>query len=370
MIDLSTPRNLYDVSHIVNNCKYDRTWLTYPNNIKIETIENKYIEYLNNYFKINKDIKINTDNKINRDNFILTNNILHIIDKYYSIFKYSNLCKESPLLILEKPCYYNFIKIAKAYNLEIKYVDMQDDGIILEHLENILEKNSNRNVLLNIVPYYHNPTNIHYSKKKIQKLISLNEKYPKLTILSDEIYGFLSKDYYPLALLENSKIISLGSFSKIISSSLRTGWIIYNNNNNKNHYLIEAYKKTNLSNCHFDIQLNYEILERSDLNCIVNKINSKCLDSYNYVNSTLKDYLELKNQGFFIWGKIRNNKIKAKKLIEKCREKELYLYSHEIFVSDGEKSNFNHIRIISNYDFNQFKRGIKILKNVFKELSN
>ena len=110
-------------------------------------------------------------------------------------------------------------------------------------------------------------------------------------------------------------------------------------------------------------------MEESNLDSILDNINSICLNSYNYVNLKLKDYLELKNQGFFIWCKIKNNKIKIKTLIERCKDKNLYLHSHESFVDERESNNFNHIRIIPRYDSNEFKRGIDILKNIFKEMS-
>jgi len=74
---------------------------------------------------------------------------------------------------------------------------------------------------------FQNPTGKTLSSKRRQRLIELAEKY-ELLIIADEAYQLLGYEVTPpppMACSASSKVISLGSFSKILGPGLRLGWL-------------------------------------------------------------------------------------------------------------------------------------------------
>ncbi len=150
-------------------------------------------------------------------------------------------------IIVENPTYFIAINIFKEYGLNVEGIDMESDGINLKDLENkIIELNSNEKYKQSVLFYYmipthHNPSGITTSHAKRKKLAELCDKYDNLYIIADEVYHFLTfderYDFYPMADY-HPKMLSLGSFSKILAPALRVGWIYQNTNliNYKNEY--------------------------------------------------------------------------------------------------------------------------------------
>lgn len=78
------------------------------------------------------------------------------------------------------------------------------------------------------IPTFHNPTGTELSPERRTRLLALADAYA-FGIISDEPYNLLSLDTLPtrtsLASLDASgRVVSLGSFSKILSPGLRLGW--------------------------------------------------------------------------------------------------------------------------------------------------
>jgi len=78
------------------------------------------------------------------------------------------------------------------------------------------------------IPVYHNPAGVTLSANRREKLVSLAEKYGFL-IIADEAYQMLayaSAPPPPMTYFDTSaRILSLGSFSKILAPGLRLGWM-------------------------------------------------------------------------------------------------------------------------------------------------
>ena len=127
----------------------------------------------------------------------------------------------------------------KEYGLHVEGVNLEIDGINISDLENkIIDLNSKEDskqsvLFYYMIPSYNNPTGITTSHEKRKKIAELCEKYDNFYVIADEVYHFLSwdenYDYYPMADY-HSKIVSLGSFSKILAPALRVGWIYQNTN--------------------------------------------------------------------------------------------------------------------------------------------
>lgn len=179
---------------------------------------------------VSKKLKIN--HKVLPSQLFMTNGntgALHLI-----ISKYTESVDK---IFVDNPTNSLALNIFNEYGLDIEGIQMEKDGPDLEDLENkISNTNSNSKYKQNVlfyymIPTYHNPTGISVSHAKRIKLAELCTKYDNFYIIADEQYQFISWDesirFYPMADY-HSKIISLGSFSKILAPALRVGWIYQN----------------------------------------------------------------------------------------------------------------------------------------------
>lgn len=90
-----------------------------------------------------------------------------------------------------------------------------------------LEQKLNNSTRLLIINNPHNPTGAVFSKKQMDELVGILEKYPKCFILSDEVYEFIkfTKDKISLNFYPNihDRLITTSSFGKSLHI---TGWKI------------------------------------------------------------------------------------------------------------------------------------------------
>lgn len=205
-----------------------------------DDIRNKMAEWLTEKYYLsltNRDLKVN--HLIEAKDIFMTNGntgALHTL-----ISKYT---ESTDSIIIENPTYFIAINMFKEYGLNVEGVNLDIDGINISNLEDkIIELNrdekSKQSVLFYyMIPSYNNPTGITTSHEKRKKIAELCEKYENFYVIADEVYHFLSWDnkidYYPMADY-HPKIVSLGSFSKILAPALRVGWI-YQNTNHENYY--------------------------------------------------------------------------------------------------------------------------------------
>jgi 2-aminoadipate transaminase len=197
-------------------------------------LKNEIAEWLSEKYyhnlSVSKKLKIN--HKILPSQLFMTNGntgALHLIMSKYT--------ESADKIFIDNPTNSTVLKMLKEYGLDVEAINMEKDGTDLEDLENkITNANSNTKYKQNVlfyymIPTYHNPTGITMTHNKRIKLAELCDKYDNLYIISDESYQFISWsdaiDFYPMADY-HPKIISLGSFSKILAPALRVGWIYQN----------------------------------------------------------------------------------------------------------------------------------------------
>ncbi len=188
----------------------------------------KYYGNLDNSIK--NSLKIN--NLITPEQLFMTNGntgALHFLMSKYT--------ESTDSIIVENPTYFIALNMFKEYGLQVEGINMDYDGINLVELEDKIKVlNSNPKYKQNVLFYYmipthHNPTGITTSHEKRKKLAELCDKYDNLYIIADEVYHFLTFDptykFYPMADY-HPKMLSIGSFSKILAPGLRVGWLYQN----------------------------------------------------------------------------------------------------------------------------------------------
>jgi DNA-binding transcriptional MocR family regulator len=129
-------------------------------------------------------------------------------------------------VIVEEPSYFLALRIFADYELKIISTPIDENGLIIEALEEKLVKH--KPVFVYTIPTFHNPAGVTLTADRREKLISLSEKYDFL-IVADEVYQMLAYTSMPPPPMTyydaSARVLSLGSFSKILAPGLRLGWM-------------------------------------------------------------------------------------------------------------------------------------------------
>ncbi len=130
-------------------------------------------------------------------------------------------------IFVEEPSYFLALRIFTDHNLEIISLPMDEQGLIIEALEEKLSQH--KPVFLYTVPTFHNPSSITLRADRRNQLVELSWKYDFL-IIADEVYHLLNFAAEPppppmAKYIASDTVLSLGSFSKIMAPGLRLGWI-------------------------------------------------------------------------------------------------------------------------------------------------
>lgn len=130
-------------------------------------------------------------------------------------------------IVIEKPSYLGAINSFKAYEPEFLDVEMDDDGMIIEDLENVLENNDNVKFIY-VIPDFQNPSGKTWSVERRIKLVELANKYD-VAIIEDNPYGELRFEGEILPAIKHfdteGRVIYIGTFSKIFCPGMRLGWV-------------------------------------------------------------------------------------------------------------------------------------------------
>jgi DNA-binding transcriptional MocR family regulator len=158
---------------------------------------------------------------LNPDHFFTTTGISQGLDFICSLFT-----RPGDTIFIEKPTYSLALGIFADHRLNVVGLPMDEDGLIIESLEEELAHQTP--VFVYTIPTFHNPTGHTLSAARREKLVQLSRKYNFL-IVADEVYQLLAYTGMPPAPMakytQAATVLSLGSFSKILAPGLRLGWI-------------------------------------------------------------------------------------------------------------------------------------------------
>jgi len=133
-------------------------------------------------------------------------------------------------VLCEAPTYFLAHTMFRDRGLNLCEVPIESDGIDLVALENACIEKGGQIKLVYTVAVHHNPTGVTMSNEKREKLLSLAEKYD-FKIIADEAYQLLN--FKPSGVVplfyhdkpESPRVLSCGTFSKLIGPGTKIGWI-------------------------------------------------------------------------------------------------------------------------------------------------
>ncbi|MCU1804330.1 PLP-dependent aminotransferase family protein [Cytobacillus firmus] len=141
------------------------------------------------------------------------------------------LLDEETIIAIESPTYMEALEIFQNYTKHIISIPVDKDGLQTEALEEILEERKQKGLaqprFLYTIPTFQNPTGTTMTGERRQHVLELADKYNFL-LVEDDAYGELSfnKSLPTLkAMDQNSRVLHVGSLSKIVAPGMRIGWI-------------------------------------------------------------------------------------------------------------------------------------------------
>jgi len=136
---------------------------------------------------------------------------------------------EGDLLLTENPTYLGMLDIARTRRVQVMGIPMDEDGIRLDVLENIILDHHPR--LLYVMPTFQNPTGHVMPIHRRRQLLNLANDY-HLTLLEDSVYHEFRYEGDPVpplkALDENGIVIHTSGFTKNLLPGMRIGYVIAN----------------------------------------------------------------------------------------------------------------------------------------------
>lgn len=135
------------------------------------------------------------------------------------------LSQPGDTIFVEDPTYFCALNMLRDRRLRVVPIPTDHDGLNVDALEQRLQVE--RPKFLYTIPVFQNPTGTILSARRRQRLVELARRYEFL-IIADEVYQMLGERQTippPLASLDEQRVLSLGSFSKILGPGIRVGWV-------------------------------------------------------------------------------------------------------------------------------------------------
>lgn len=276
------------------------------------------------------------------------------------------------IVLCESPSYLGAINAFRAYEPEFISVPTDENGMIMEELEDIL-KNNDRVRFIYVIPDFQNPSGRTWSIERRKRLIELANEY-NVAIIEDNPYGELrfEGEYYPAVKHYDTegRVIFLGTFSKIFCPGLRLGWVCAER---------EVLNKFILAKQGADLQSSTisqmqvaKFLEEYDIDAHIEKLKKVYKKRRDLMINTMKEEFpeEIKftnpEGGLFTWV-VLPEYMNARDLAVKAIEKNVAFVPGGSFFPNG--GNENTLRLnYSNMEDEKIVIGIKRLAEAIKSM--
>lgn len=139
----------------------------------------------------------------------------------------SLLIKPGDKVIVSDPSYGMANAVFKRLGAELISVPVDKEGLDTDIIEEILKKTKVR--LLYIIPHHHHPTTVTMSSSRRLRLLELIKEH-RLPVIEDDYdydFHYHNSPFLPLASADHDGyVMYIGSFTKILASSFRLGYIV------------------------------------------------------------------------------------------------------------------------------------------------
>lgn len=276
------------------------------------------------------------------------------------------LCNEGDTVICETPSFIGALNSFRSYGANLVGIPMRKDGMDVALLEEAL-KNNRHVKFIYIISAFQNPTGITTSLERRKEILSLAKKYG-VFILEDNPYGelrFSGEDVPTFKTLDNDGlVIYCSSFSKILSSGMRMGYLVAQKDVMKPIILAKqcADVHTNL----FFQQLCYKMLCTYDMESHIKKIcdlyGRKCTLMMKLLDECMPECVTHTRPegGLFLWCELPE-KYDSAEFAKFVSERDVFVVPGFAFAADMTKPSHAFRMNYSSPSEEQIERGVRIL---------
>lgn len=312
-----------------------------------------------------KDIGI----KSSKENVIITAGSQQALDLSGKVF-----IDEGDTIICESPTYLAAINAFKAYMPKFEEVAMDEEGMIIQELEEALINNPNAKFIYTI-PDFQNPTGRTMSLERRKKLIEIANRYD-IIIIEDNPYGavrFAGEMLPPIKHFDTEgRVIYISTFSKIFAPGLRLGWICADTK------FIEKYvpfkQNVDLHTNIFSQMMAAKFMEMYDMEVHINKIKEVYRHRRELMINCIKEEFPknikhtLPEGGLFIWVELPEY-VNVQEVFMKSLDNNVAFVPGKSFFPNSNRDNTFRLNY-SNMPDERIVEGIKRLGKVLKEFIN
>lgn len=303
--------------------------------------------------------KFNLD--VNPDDVLITNGSQQALELIGKV-----ILNKGDQVLMEEPGYLGAIQAFSLCEPEFLSVTLEEDGLDLAKLEELLKKNPVK--LIYCVPNFQNPTGLTYSLEKRKAMREIVSKYD-VAFIEDDPYGELrfrgeSLPYIGAGHMANS--ILLGTFSKTVTPGMRLGFLITKNAELMRH-LVTAKQGSDL---HTNIFTQYVIHEYLMNNPYVEHV-KKIIALYEEQATAMLDAMEeffpktvswtKPEGGMFIWVTLPDGQ-SALDLFPKAMEKKVAFVPGDPF--------YTHKRGVNTFRLNYTNATPEVIREGIKRLGS
>jgi 2-aminoadipate transaminase len=301
-----------------------------------------------------------------KDNILITHGSQQGLDLSGKVF-----LDEGDVVLCESPTYLAAISAFKAYGCSFIEIPTDDDGMVMDALEDVL-CSTKRIKLIYVIPTFQNPTGKTWTLERRKKLAELSSKYG-IVVIEDNPYGELRFKGESLPSVKSfdtvGNVMCTGSFSKIFCPGFRIGWIAGDKDIIRKYVLVK--QGTDLQ-CNTMAQMTIaEYLKHYNIDEHIGRIvevykkrrdvTVKCIEKY------FPDNIKFTRPegGLFTWIELPEG-IPAREILEGCLEKRIAFVPGGSFFPNEHKENTFRINY-SNMPEDRIEKGLKIIGEVVKE---
>ena len=272
-------------------------------------------------------------------------------------------------VFVEEPSYFLAFQIFRDHGLNIVGIPVDDDGLCVDALRRELE--SHKPAFLYTIPSYHNPGGQCTSEARRRQIVELAVEYDFL-IVADEVYQLL---YYfdapPPAygtMTASDRVVSLGSFSKILAPGMRLGWI-QTSKSLRNKLMAAGFVNSGGSINHISSHIVRQTIDNGSLASHVKKLQRVYRGRVEAMDDALHEHFSSiarwtrPDGGYFFWVRFAES-LDTTPLRDKARELETGFQCGAAFSTNGQLSNYLRLSF-AHYNEDDIRKGIARMRPLF-----
>lgn len=277
--------------------------------------------------------------------------------------------KPGDTVFVEEPSYFLAFQIFRDHGLNIVGIPIDDDGLCVDSLERELQ--SHEPAFLYTIPSYHNPGGQSTSDVRRRRVLELARQHDFL-IVADEVYQLLNYfDEPPPAygtMTDSERVVSLGSFSKILAPGMRLGWI-QTSPQLRSQLTANGFINSGGSINHISSLIARKAIDNGSLTEHIASLKLAYRSRAQAMDDALRKHFDdiaewhRPNGGYFFWLKF-DESVNTTALRTQAREAKTGFQGGAVFSSSGQLENFLRLSF-AHYSEDEIRDGVARLRPLF-----